>query len=103
MYRPAPVYPIHLPFVSFFPPVFLSFPPISYYPGRSFVMALPRRQYMYTRNIVLPTKLRRLCKRSSLRVSSRTAVHRQEDLLRDILDTATHYVTRYSLGCDMLN
>ena len=34
---------------------------------------------------------------------SRTAVHRQEDLLRDILDTATHYVTRYPLGCDMLN
>ena len=27
----------------------------------------------------------------------------RKDLLRDILDTATHYVTRYPLGCGMLN
>ena len=29
--------------------------------------------------------------------------HCQENLLRDILDIVTHYVTRYSLGCDVLN
>ena len=30
--------------------------------------------------------------------------HRQEkNLLRDTLDTVTRYVTRYSLGCDVLN
>ena len=30
--------------------------------------------------------------------------HRQEKtLLRDILNTVTRYVTRYSLGCDVLN
>ena len=27
----------------------------------------------------------------------------RKNLLRDILDTVTRYVTRYSLGCDVLN
>jgi len=27
----------------------------------------------------------------------------RKNLLRDILETVTHYVTRYPLGCDVLN
>ena len=44
-----------------------------------------------------------ICKYFGIDKVEESLRHRQENLLRDILDTVTRYVTRHSLGCDVLN
>jgi len=44
-----------------------------------------------------------ICKYFGIDKVEESICHCQENLLRDILDIVTHYVTRYSLSCDVLN